>query len=321
MRRILGIVLLFGFSLLAWATPADDMISAAAKKSSVAESISYLTKNVGSLKNEADKKTVYAFLGAVQEQAGKFDDAKKSYAYGAGLSGPTNSERLAISAIRCALSSGDSESAESFLKSSVKNSKDANISALVKLYSEWVKLIRAKNEKETENAISRLKGFVGENSMKSVQPSVLLTLWHLTGDSSYSAKIKSQFPASPEARIVKGEIQILPTPYWFFVPRKGTAIPEVFQIEESAPAASEKTEAAKNSHEKIVRQQLGLFRDEENAKALVKKAKSKGFDAKITSEKRPSGTTYYIVVVDENKNKTIGDELRTAGFDCYPVFE
>ena len=53
----------------------------------------------------------------------------------------------------------------------------------------------------------------------------------------------------------------------------------------------------------------------------VKKLKEKGFVAKITSEIRPSGTTYYLVIVDENSDNSMGDELRTAGFECYPIFE
>ena len=48
--------------------------------------------------------------------------------------------------------------------------------------------------------------------------------------------------------------------------------------------------------------------------------KEKGFKPYITEETRPSGTTYYIVVVDENAKGNIGDQLRSAGFECYPIF-
>ena len=70
-----------------------------------------------------------------------------------------------------------------------------------------------------------------------------------------------------------------------------------------------------------MREQLGLFRDKANADGLIQKLKEKGFSAFITEEIRPSGTKYYLVVVNENAEGTMGTELRNAGFECYPVFE
>ena len=45
----------------------------------------------------------------------------------------------------------------------------------------------------------------------------------------------------------------------------------------------------------------------------------KGFDAFITSEKRASGTVYYIVLVREDKTGNVAERLRSAGYDCYAV--
>ena len=50
---------------------------------------------------------------------------------------------------------------------------------------------------------------------------------------------------------------------------------------------------------------------------LVAALKDKGFTAAVTTETRASGTTYYIVAVDETDG-SIGDKLRTAGFEFYP---
>ena len=80
---------------------------------------------------------------------------------------------------------------------------------------------------------------------------------------------------------------------------------------------SSKTE----KNERAGRLQLGLFREEANAKALAKRVEAKGFKADIATEVRPSGTKYYLVVVNENANGTMGEELRTAGFECYPLFD
>ena len=53
---------------------------------------------------------------------------------------------------------------------------------------------------------------------------------------------------------------------------------------------------------------------------MVDRLKAKGFAAYIEEEKRPSGNIYFIVVVDENAQGNMGLQLKTAGFDCYPIF-
>jgi hypothetical protein len=110
---------------------------------------------------------------------------------------------------------------------------------------------------------------------------------------------------------------MLPSPFWYFVPRLGTVQPD---IAVDSISADEKTGQNDSGNQKALCQQLGLFREKGNAMALVQQLKEKGFTASVTSEKRPSGTTYFIVVVSENASGSMGDQLRSAGFECYPVF-
>ncbi len=341
--------LVFFFSLLAVCAQSEKtqnlsakyVITQSAQKPSVEESISYLKKSIEKISAPSEKRIVYTFLAEVQEQYGLYSDAQKSYALAAGFQGSggndfslpyKSSEQLVVDAVRCALCAGDYASADSYLASAVRNSKDEKIIACVKLYEQWSALCKAKNEAETKESVTILKAYSDLDSMKSVKASVLLTLWHLTGDKTYSDRLKKAFPNSMEASIVRGEVQILPTPFWYFVPRSGVDLPEI-KAESSVGAAEvpevanpknsdSKNQSSKNNaaSEKIVKQQLGLFKDKANANSLVEKVTSKGFKAKIEEEVRPSGTTYYLVVVDENKEGSIGKELRTAGFECYPLF-
>ena len=69
------------------------------------------------------------------------------------------------------------------------------------------------------------------------------------------------------------------------------------------------------------RQQLGLFRDESNAAALISRLEKKGFNAYSYPDKRSSGTVYYVVVVDDDSAGSVGHRLRESGFECYPVGE
>ena len=309
---------------------AKSLIDAASKKSSIEESLSYLKKNVSSVTVNAEKRAVYAFLAAILEQQGQYAEAQKNYVQAASIQGSAdsvvagvpnkNSEQLVIDAVRCSLSAGDYSSAESYLNSAVRNSKDEKILAYVKLYEQWAALCKAKNESETKESIALLKTYATLDSMKSLRPSILLTLWHLTGEAQFSENLKKNFPKSMETAIVKGEVQTFPTPFWYFVPRSGVDLPEISNEGSLDPVVTSANLATEKS-EKAVRLQLGLFREEANAKALVDRVAAKGFKAQITTEIRPSGTKYYLVVVNENSKGTVGEELRTAGFDCYPLFE
>ena len=342
--------ILFSLSGQTKNTSAKSVIETAAKKSSLTESIKYLENSLSSVPENAEKRAVYAFLASVLEQQGLYEKAQKTFVQAASIQGSAasvvpgvpnkNSEELVIDAVRCALCAGDYSAAESYLNSAVRNSKDDKIIAYVKLYEQWSALCKAKSISDTKESIAMLKTYAGLDSMKLVRPSLLLTLWHLTGESQFSESLKKTYPKSMEASIVKGEIQTLPTPFWYFVPRNGVDLPEIAGLGEGSVSKAEKTSAQEKSasvsaaktsssekssssakDEKIVRQQLGLFRDEANARALCDRVAGKGFKAEITSEVRPSGTKYYLVVVNENSKGTIGEELRTAGFDCYPLFD
>ncbi|MBR4448619.1 MAG: SPOR domain-containing protein [Treponema sp.] len=316
------------------AQTALSLAKESAKKDTVDQSIAFLKKQIPSLQVPADKRSAWAFLGSVQEQKGLYQDALNSYASAAAIAAgdaegmpKKTSEQLVIDAVRCALSFGDYNSAQTYLNSTVRSSKNNQIIAYVKLYEQWCVLCRSTKISDTTESVAMLKTYSTLESMKPVWPQVLLTLWHITGEKSFSDRLKTEYPKSPESAIVKGQAQTLPAPFWYFVPRSSTSTPDVeltgtvSEKKENSTKDKASSDKTAEKQEKIVRQQLGLFKDRSNAQGLVDRLKDKGFTATITSEVRPSGTTYYIVTVDENSKGTMGDELRTAGFECYPVFE
>jgi len=337
MRRII-----FCLGLIFILTPvfaqktAKSLADESCKKDGVEQSISYIEKNIPSLSDAKEKRAAYVYLAGVQEKMGRYTEAQKNYAQAAAIAAgdaegmpKKSSEQLVLDAVRCALCAGDYETAQNYLNSAVRSSKNETVSAYVKLYEQWALLVKAETIKDTEEVVAILKTYAELKSMKAVHPQILLTLWHVTGDKSYSEKLQKSFAGTPEEAIVSGKIQMKPSPFWYFVPRSGEATPDVASTAATKPVTAEtpaeskpeEKSDSKSSKNKVTKQQLGLFKDKSNAENLVSKLKTKGFTGKITSEVRPSGTTYYIVVVDENAAGTMGDELRTAGFECCPVFE
>jgi hypothetical protein len=327
---------------------AKQLAEEAARKENVDDSISYLKTQIEKLTDLTEKRSSLIYLAGIQEQILLFDDAQKTYAQAAGISAgdadgmpkKTNQE-LVLSAIRCALCAGDWQSADSYLNSSIRNSKNQNVISYINLYTQWSALSRAESVDQIQEPVIMLQTYAKLESMKNVRPSILLTLWYVTGDKSYSEELKKQFPSSLETSIVNGDIQLLPTPFWFFVPKSGTAetgtgtysetsgnnqnqnvTTTQKQNDEKSVADAQNSENQRKSEESNSvpsKLQLGLFKTESNAKLLSDEVNSKGFKSYITSEKRASGTTYYIVIVDDDSKGSVAERLRSSGYECYAL--
>lgn len=305
----------------------------AGKKDTVEESIEYLKSNAKTISNPAEKRAVYIFLASLLEQMALFDEAQKYYAMAAGISAgdaqgmpKKTNEQIVLDAVRCALSSGDFATADSYLNSAVRNSKDETVQAYIKLYSQWSELCKANSVEEINEPVLMLQAYAKMDSMECVRSSIFLTLWYLTGDKNYAGEIEKRYPSSVEAAIVKGDVQLLPTPFWFFVPKAGEAeqgtgtftVSENDEKDNSLNQNDAENDTDENAA-KPTKWQLGLFKTESNAQLLLDEVVKKGFDAFITSEKRASGTVYYIVLVREDKTGNVAERLRSAGYDCYAV--
>ena len=314
----------FSTSLIFAEAKAKDIKAEAVRKSTVEESVSYVKDQIKNLTVASEKRAAYVFLASLQEQMSLYSDAQKNYATAAGISAgdadgmpKKTNEQLVIDAVRCALCCGDWPTADSYLNSSVRNSKNAQILSYVKLYAQWSALCRAENVNDLNEPLELLKAYLKVDSMKAVHPVILLTLWYVTGEKSWADQITKNFSTSTEAAIVKGDVQLLPTPFWFFVPKSGVAEQGTGTFSDVSTVTSESTPAATTT--KNTKWQLGLFKTESNAKLLCEEVQKKGFDAYVISETRASGTTYYIVLVKDDGTNTTADKLRSAGYDCYPV--
>lgn len=358
------LLIVFFYGAMAFSLPSESgnktqktavqvMESAVAKKSPV-EAISYIKAEILNISVPAQKRALLSFLASLQESVSFYDDARSSYAAAAAIAAgdvagmpKKSSQQLVLDAVRCALCAGQSETASSYLNSAVRNSKDEKIQAQIKLFEQWAALCMAESENDISEPVSMLQAYENLPSMNSVRPSVLLTLWYLTGKAKYSVSLKKDYPYSAECGIVSGKVQVLPAPFWYFVPRQAIAEaenPVLVELKESSEkhnnSDSEKKDAetvasneksaqkylSKNDgevlkSEKTVFYQLGLFREKANAEEYMKKVVSKGFSASIQNETRASGTTYYLVVVPENNSKNVAQALRSAGFECYPIFD
>ena len=225
-----------------------------AKKDSVEESVQYIKNQITKISVPAEKRSAYIFLAGLEEQLSYYEEAQKSYAQAAGIAAgdaegmpKKTNEQLVLDAVRCALSSGDYITADNYLNSAVRNSKNARVQAYIKLYTQWSALCKADSISDLQEPLVMLQAYLKVESMQELKPVILLTLWYITGDTSYSKQITSAYPSSMEAAIVKGDIQLLPTPFWFFVPKSGEAEQGSGTYAEDSIVKSEPTAAEKKA--------------------------------------------------------------------------
>ena len=291
--------------------------------------ISQVEKAAANAKTDSDRRSLYTFLGTLTERAGLYEASCRWYASAAGIAAPPapgtpvfTSEQLVLAAVRAALGGGDYETAETYL-ASVRGSKNNETIAFVRLYTVWAWLCRAETQDDLVEPVALLESYVNMASMSQVQPSVCLTLWYVTGDSKWALQLTEKYPLSPESSVVSGKAQVLPSPFWYFLPREKTAMTiedsdDHIKSSPSLPASKSSNES--NGSNVIVCHQLGFFRNRENADKLVQRVSAAGFSPSVSEEKRASGTVYYVVTVPDDGSPSMGLRLKTAGFESYPVF-
>lgn len=199
----------------------------AMEKGSPQNAVSFLEAELQKPLAAEDKRALFAYLGNLEEMLSMYSEAQKCYAQAAGIAAgdasglpKKSSEALVIDAVRCALCAGEAETALSYLNSAVRNSKSPKIQAEIKLYEQWARLSIAEDIYQTEEAEELLKAYANLPSMETVRPKLLLTLWYLNGGKNWSDELLNKYPNTAEAAIVSGKMQVLPTPFWFFLPRK-----------------------------------------------------------------------------------------------------
>ena len=131
------------------------------------DSITYLQEELG---NESvfNKGDISSLLAQIQEQQGLFNEAKNNYSLAASFFGIQTKEgqMMQLGAIRCALSTGDTATADLLLSTSMGNPTDAVVTSRIRLYAVWSAICKAETTKDLEIPIQALEQYTKMQSMK-----------------------------------------------------------------------------------------------------------------------------------------------------------
>jgi tetratricopeptide (TPR) repeat protein len=282
----------------------------------------------------AERREAFVKLARLQRLSGNVDAAARAWREAA-LADPDNrDDRSFLESSLCYLALGEFDAASDALRGVLAGDQGGAEYRDARHISAQIEVFRSGNA-------ASLYALLSEPEYGDYRPAIYYTFWRLFGDEAYSAQILTEFPDSPEARILQSESSQAPGagsaivsarsgPLWFLYPGRGNiamgspvsvqppAVPRQYEPSPAPAAASASTPETGSTGPRAL--QTGLFSREENAQAAVARLAARGFAATI-SQKPVSGIVYWAVSVapGEDSNRTIM-RLKDAGFESFPVF-
>ncbi|WP_041611636.1 SPOR domain-containing protein [Treponema primitia] len=308
-------------------------------------------KLADSARSGAERREAYIELARLQRLSGNIDASARAWLEAVRADPENRDHASSLESALCFLTLGEYEAAEDALQGILGSASDLvasdNVAGDQVLLRDARYIAAQIDVFRTGNPIT-LYALLGNPEFMDFRPAIYYTFWRIFSAPGYKAQILSEFPNSPEARILESEealasgsntansgpagpnsiaVSVYPRPLWFFFPGRENAVISASVPVRSAPLAQPSqaysapaapNRAGNSSGVKAL--QTGLFSREENAQAMVSRLAARGFTGGVT-QKLVNGITYWAVTISpgENPNQTIL-RLKDAGFESFPVF-
>lgn len=293
-----------------------NIIETSFKKKSESEILQTLISGISGLTENKEKFKALEFLAEYELRLGFFIEAAEHYQEAAELTSGEKAEKLLLESLKSYIAAGETEKARVvYEKASLffkKPLTKTDLEAAVCL--QWLKIAENKDDEEQSllSVLKTLRSYVRDSQFSAFHPAILLTLWWIDNDITAKNTLEKLYPDNLETTAVKGNILIKPGTFWYLMPKTKKATESFYK---------EIRENTQVKHTIPTAYQIGFFKNEEYAKAQAVKLRQQGFTVEIKKEKRQSGTIYFAVFVLETQNGQIGNKLKDAGYESFPVFE
>jgi tetratricopeptide (TPR) repeat protein len=274
---------------------------------------------------------LFLLSGNLEEAAGAFNRA-------AFANPDSRDDRVLLEAMRCYLALGETEKAESGIQMVLVSGKDQTQVREARFLAALSYAFRTGNTQ----ALASLLGTAGEELTTAIPPAsqssssdyterngraastILYALWKITGNETYRIRLRTEYPAGPEAKSLDEDpgrqIAGASAAMWVLFPGRdavslGSPVAAAAPQPAAAPARSADTASAAGA---VL--QTGLFSREENAQAMADRLKKAGFTPAV-SRRTVNGAAYFAVSVTaaDNVNAVI-QRLKASGFEAFPVY-
>ena len=302
----------FSDSDLAARDAGQRLVAAASSERKIADSIGLLERYAPRLSDAEGRREAFSALARLRELFGSFSLAAEAWLSAAAADPGRRDDRAALEAARCLIAVGESERAAAEVAPILTAAApDPAVFARARLIRAYAAAFL-----RDDSALPALKAFAADAVYASDHPNLLFLLARLFGDRPARERLLADFPGSPEALAIAGStVALAAAPHWLLaadralvsVKRQSASLPEIEEKPLSVSAGP-------------VALQVGLFKAENNARALVSRLSAKGFAATI--EPRTVGAaSYYAVTVEPGPSaEETTMRLKDAGFESFPLF-
>ncbi|MDR2631419.1 MAG: SPOR domain-containing protein [Spirochaetaceae bacterium] len=228
-------------------------------------------------------------------------------------------DRALLEGARCFAAIGELDKADAQVQRVLQTGKDAGILRTARYLGAQIKTFRSGD-------VSALAALADDGGYGEYQASLYYTQWKVSGDDRYKSRLLTEYPDSPEARILKdegGAVSAAPFVWWFLFPGREAVTLSSPMVSGGSPAGANSLDQNPRPPEGKAAEavlQAGLFSREENARALADRLRHAGFQADIT-RRTVKGVDYWAVNVPmgNDMGRTIL-LLKDSGFESFPVF-
>ncbi|MDR1412050.1 MAG: SPOR domain-containing protein [Spirochaetaceae bacterium] len=251
--------------------------------------------------------------------------------YRAAFANPENrDDRSLLEAVRCYIALGETERAESGVQMVLVSGRDPAQLREARFLGGLSYAFKTGNIQ----LLASLLGAPGEGGADYPErkSTVLYALWKITGDESYRARLRAEFPLSPEAESFEEtpgrQIAGSSSAMWFLFPGRGAVSLGPPAAREAAPSAdlpqagaSAPQPASENAAPAgTVTLQTGLFSREENARTMAGRLEKAGFVPAV-SRRTVNGAAYFAVGVNAGSDiNAMILRLKDSGFEAFPLY-
>ena len=294
---------------------------------SYAATVTFFEKASEKAVSADDRCTLSQLLAGYEERHGNYTTAAVRYrnaATRAAASDTTQEHVLLLAAARAFLAGGNAPDARAVLEKLDSYQRSSGIlsdhAAAASVYRLWLRIA----EGELESALQRAKNYSTDAQFRTYHPALLFTLWWIDNDAAAGRRLRREFPETPEAKAVGGELLIQPSTFWYLMPRSNNAATAAISAFGVLPHTA--AQSAEDSENRIGQSGiLGLERQESTTRpaALQVNTGRQKTDTEPSDQSRIRNSSKKIRSYQIGFYKTrsyatgLVEKLRQAGFEAY----
>jgi hypothetical protein len=288
-----------------------------------------------------ERRSALVRLAWLQRLSGNIEAAAAAWTAGAYAESAARDDQALLEGALCYITLGEFEKADANIRPVLISGQDPEARRRARYIGAQIELFRT-------GQAQALYSLLESPEFLDYRPPIYYTFWRVYRDQVYRDRLLEEFPASPEAAILRGEdalaatgistVSAIPHAVWFLfhgrdqvtlsAAQPGPAavpgpVPAPAGQPDPAPVLSGPITAAPAAPALAARPraiQIGLFGREGNARNMAERLRAAGFVPEI-SARTVNEASYWAVTVPPGDDPGVTTlRLKDAGFESFPVF-